>query len=124
MADPGNLIQGNKNMIKAKWITCPGYDPEMQCFFYAKKEWIVEKSDTPVFIRISADSRYRFYLNGTFVHSGPVRGSATLNFYDEIEISSYTSILPSFFKKKKDPDHSCSKMSNVPQTFSPQSQYS
>lgn len=76
-------------MIKAKWITCPGYDPEMQCFFYAKKEWEVEKNDTPVFIRISADSRYRFYLNGTFVHSGPVRGSATLNFYDEIEISSY-----------------------------------
>ena len=76
-------------MIKAKWITCPGYDQEMQCFFYARKEWDFEKTDAPVFIRISADSRYRLYLNGSFVHSGPVRGSATLNFYDEIEISSY-----------------------------------
>ena len=77
-------------MINAKWITCPGHSPGKQCFFYARKEWNIEKEITaPVSIKVSADSRYRLYLNGVFVNAGPVRGSATLNFYDETDISGY-----------------------------------
>lgn len=73
----------------ARWITLPGAAPDRQCFFYARKSWQITSLEKKVFIRISADCRYRLHLNGKFAASGPVRGSATLNFYDEWEISSF-----------------------------------
>ncbi|KAK5310327.1 hypothetical protein LTR93_012054 [Exophiala xenobiotica] len=43
----------------------------------------------PIQIRISADTRYKLWINSQFVHTGPVKGDAQQWFYDELDIQPY-----------------------------------
>lgn len=38
-------------------------------------------------VRISADGRYKLFVNGTFVQAGPLKGDDKVRFYDERDIS-------------------------------------
>ncbi|GBF77632.1 hypothetical protein PA598K_06189 [Paenibacillus sp. 598K] len=40
-------------------------------------------------IRVSADSRYRLYLNGASVAIGPCKGDAATHYYEEVDLSAY-----------------------------------
>ena len=40
-------------------------------------------------IRITADTRYKLYINGTLVETGPSRGDDHVWFYDDVNVSSY-----------------------------------
>lgn len=64
------------DMLKTNWIWTPDWttedDSDVRIIYFRKNFEIAEenltKSDT---IRISADSRYKLYVNGTFVQEGP-----------------------------------------------------
>lgn len=43
-------------------------------------------------IRISADSRYKLYINGKFIEFGPSKGNSKIWYYDEIDVKDYLTI--------------------------------
>ncbi len=57
-----------------------------QVVLFRKKVYI-EKEVVKACIRISADSRYKLYVNGEFVEFGPSKGDKEIWFYDELDIS-------------------------------------
>lgn len=67
------------------------YDAAPKAVLFRKSVYLnqeVRQAD----IRISADSRYKLYVNGRFVEAGPAKGDSQIWFYDEISIRSYLSV--------------------------------
>lgn len=74
------------------WIWVPensGWNKEEPSLIYFRKSFTWKKTDRPVKIQISADSRYKLYINGVFVSAGPSKGDRELWFYDEMDIAKY-----------------------------------
>lgn len=76
-------------MINAKWITVQDYSPEHQYYFLAAKSWNIGAVPEKTMIQITADCRYNLFINGSYIISGPVRGTAKLQYYDEIDITEF-----------------------------------
>lgn len=54
-----------------------------------KKEIEIERISSNYIIAISADSKYKCYINGEFVCYGPQKGNQTEWFYDSVDITKY-----------------------------------
>lgn len=71
----------------AKWIS-HSQDPLSDltpCWF--RRRFSVDDPGQPFVIRVSADQRFKLYVNGTLVATGPQRGDLQHWFYDELDIS-------------------------------------
>lgn len=55
-----------------KWIWLENSGPQLNMLAEARKEFVCKKTD-PVLVRISADSRYRLYINDKWAGDGPSR---------------------------------------------------
>ena len=42
-----------------------------------------------IVVRISADSRYKLYVNGRYVLAGPLKGDRFRKYYDEVDLTPY-----------------------------------
>lgn len=74
------------------WVWIPennGLNQNEPSLVYFRKQFEWKKSDCPVRIQISADSRYKLYINGVFAAAGPSKGDRELWFYDEMDITGY-----------------------------------
>ncbi|KAF5603810.1 six-hairpin glycosidase [Fusarium subglutinans] len=59
-------------------------------FVHFRKTFVVNSEiSTLLPTQITADRRYKLYINKQFVAFGPVKGDASLWFYDEVDISPY-----------------------------------
>lgn len=82
-------------VFNTKWIWHPDWaeDPLSSSaggFVDFRKVFSVDQVPAdPVAIHISADTRYKLYLNSTFVHAGPVKGDEQLWFFDKIDLQPY-----------------------------------
>lgn len=54
-------------------------------YFRKTFEW---NSNAPVSIRITADSRYKLYVNGRYMLSGPLKGDHYHKYYDTVDVTS------------------------------------
>ncbi len=76
----------------SNWIWTGAWSQEYEkapTAVFFRKKIVLNKEITKTNIRISADSRYKLYVNGRFVEAGPSKGDSQIWFYDEIIINQY-----------------------------------
>ena len=73
------------------WIwTSEEYDREKPVLCLFRKVFHLDRLiDQPAYIKVSADTRYRLYVNGHYVCNGPRRGDDKQWFYERIDINPY-----------------------------------
>lgn len=82
-------------LMRTNWIWTPEWkitDDEKPQIVYFRKEFVVAEGKVPETkkIRITADSRYKLYLNGSFVQEGPQKAMSLREwFVDEAEVAPY-----------------------------------
>lgn len=78
---------------EAKWIWHPHWKEEDEAgvgqFVYFRKNVELEQGHYLCSLRISADSRYRLFINGIPVSRGPCKGDRFTWYYEELEVGQY-----------------------------------
>lgn len=79
-------------MRKTNWIWIPGWDaqdrdkPGLVCF---RREFSLGKVPEKLAIQISADSRYKLYVNGELAEIGPSKGDTKVWYFDTVDLAPY-----------------------------------
>lgn len=74
---------------EAKWIWCKEADQKNTVVYFRKEFILNEIKNEKVYV--TADTRYRLFVNGSYVRCGPVQSQPYYTYYDECEISSFLS---------------------------------
>lgn len=89
----GQNTQVNPQLLTGSWtsywISCPNISPRDYGVYHFRKK--IELPDVPdkFIVHVSADNRYRLYVNGSPVCSGPARGDLYNWHFETIDIASY-----------------------------------
>jgi alpha-L-rhamnosidase len=62
------------NFWKARWVVCPGESPVQYGVYHFRKTIELKNAPSSFIVHVSADNRYRLFVNGQAVSSGPARG--------------------------------------------------
>ena len=84
----------NFSQLDVRWMWHPEWTEECQnsagAFVYFRKQIMLDAVPMePILLNLSADTRYKLYINAQLVCYGPVRGDEHLWFYDEVNIQPY-----------------------------------
>lgn len=74
------------NAPPARWIAPPGVPGDSFTVFHARRTFDLTASPARFVVHVSADNRYRLYVNGTQVSSGPQRSDVTHWRYETVDI--------------------------------------
>ncbi len=83
---------GNPWVSKSEWIWFPEWnetDKANPQIVYFRKSFEVKSDIRQAVVQVSADSRYRLYLNGISISFGPCKGDRYSWYYDEIDLAPY-----------------------------------
>jgi alpha-L-rhamnosidase len=73
----------------AKWIGY-AYDPRADLGVFAfRRRFVLDGLPAALRVRLTADNRYKLYVNGQFVDFGPQRGDETHWFFDMLDLSPF-----------------------------------
>jgi hypothetical protein len=72
---------------EAKWIAPPGMPPDSFGVFHARRTLELPAKPGRFVVHVSADNRYRLYVNGTPVSSGPQRSDAMHWRYETVDLA-------------------------------------
>jgi alpha-L-rhamnosidase len=78
-----------KKQWPANWISCPGISQREYGVYHFRKSFSLDKKPDHYIIHISADNRYRLWVNGTAVCSGPARGDLYNWYFETVDLSTY-----------------------------------
>ncbi|KAH6952064.1 Six-hairpin glycosidase-like protein [Fusarium avenaceum] len=85
------------SLLDTAWIWHPCWvdrsDNSAGAFVHFRKAVSLQQIPSePVRLQITADTKYRLYINGHFVHIGPVKGDEHIWFYDEIDVQPFLKV--------------------------------
>lgn len=75
---------------KSKWIWTPNYDDgaaQGQFVLFRKCFTLIQTPSSETFLHVSADTRYRLYLNGVSISFGPAKSYLSHWYYDTVNIT-------------------------------------
>ncbi|MFV0502497.1 MAG: alpha-L-rhamnosidase C-terminal domain-containing protein [Lachnospirales bacterium] len=81
-----------EKILKGNWIWTQDWnndDEVVPRIVYFKNNLKVNKGLKSAKVEITADSRYKLYINNNFVEAGPLKGDNKVWYLDEMEISKY-----------------------------------
>jgi alpha-L-rhamnosidase len=71
----------------ANWIAPPKVPSDSFTVFHARRSFMLEKAPSHFVVHVSADNRYRLYVNGVQVSSGPQRSDVGHWRYETIDLA-------------------------------------
>lgn len=71
----------------ARWITCPGVSLYDYGVYHFRKIFRIKDLPMTYVINVSADNRYRLFVNGTPVCYGPARGDLSHWYFETVDIA-------------------------------------
>ena len=75
---------------KSPWIwTSDSYDRDNPVLVAFRRQVFLESVPEKMIVQLSADSRYRLYINGFSPVQGPCKGDGQVWYYDELDIAPY-----------------------------------
>lgn len=74
---------------RGKWIWTGEGEIQPNSYIYARKLFRLTARPTSAVIKASAESRYRLYVNGNYIGSGPARANIGTTLYDSYEITEH-----------------------------------
>src|SRR6476646_10123451 len=85
-AQPAPIFDGAP---PASWIAPPGVAGDSFTVFHARRTFELTTVPARFVVHASADNRYRLYVNGVEVSSGPQRSDVTHWRYETVDIASH-----------------------------------
>ena len=83
--------ESQKNIFpETRWIWIPGQEEKVRdkpSLIYFRKQFHADRLPEEYIIKISADTRYKLYVNGEFLQFGPARGDDKVWYYDEVNLA-------------------------------------
>ena len=73
------------------WITCCDAEGSANQLYYFKKDFVLEAVKEAK-VDVSAQARYKLYINDNFVGFGPCKGTREKTFFDTIDVTSYLKV--------------------------------
>jgi len=73
----------------AYWINASGETGRDYGVFYFRKQIDLAAKPASFFVNVSADNRYKLYVNGTLVSCGPARGDTYFWNYERVDLAPY-----------------------------------
>jgi len=78
-----------KNHWDARWITCPNVPARAYGVYHFRKTFSLSEVPKQFIIHVTADNRYRLFINGTAVGRGPARGDLYNWNFETYDIAPY-----------------------------------
>lgn len=78
-----------KNQWEASWICCPGKSVYDYGVYHFRKSFFLNDIPSSFVINISADNRYRLFVNGQDIGCGPERGDIAHWYFETFDIAPY-----------------------------------
>ncbi|NCI46825.1 alpha-L-rhamnosidase-related protein [Sediminibacterium soli] len=73
----------------ASWITCPRVPQRDYGVYHFRKTFSLDSKPERFIVHVSADNRYRLFVNGRQVCAGPSRGDLYNWYFETVDIASY-----------------------------------
>jgi len=73
----------------ANWITAPKINGNEYGVYYFRKTFEIQSVPQKFIVHVSADNRYRLYVNGEFINFGPAVGDMSSWYFDTYDIAPY-----------------------------------
>ncbi|HZY39235.1 MAG TPA: alpha-rhamnosidase [Mucilaginibacter sp.] len=86
-AQPNNSHTVQSQSWKAYWIAAPGDAGRDYGVYYFRKTISLPAKPAGFVVKVSADNRYKLYVNGTLVSLGPARGDTYYWNYETVDLA-------------------------------------
>ncbi|RYY34485.1 MAG: alpha-L-rhamnosidase [Sphingobacteriaceae bacterium] len=87
IAQPNNT--GLPTSFKASWIAPPDAELNTYGVYHFRKSVVLSAKPSKYIVHLTADNRYRFYVNGKPVCNGPARGDLYNWYFETVDIAPY-----------------------------------
>lgn len=78
-----------QSIWKASWIDVPGEPAQGYGVYYFRKQLNLPKKPSSFVVHVSADNRYKLYVNETEVSLGPARGDIAQWYFETVDLAPF-----------------------------------